>query len=71
MISLVCIGRKPDGVCLVVGSCCCGFKENSNSESQVRVKVIKVLDHHSRRLEMQCQVLIDPQISGLLTSMQF
>nr|XP_043623880.1 uncharacterized protein LOC122595563 [Erigeron canadensis] len=25
-------GRKPDGVCLVVGSCCRGFKENSNSD---------------------------------------
>ncbi|KAI3789473.1 hypothetical protein L2E82_02270 [Cichorium intybus] len=25
-------GRKPDGVCLVVGSCCRGFKENSRSD---------------------------------------
>ncbi|KAL3821582.1 hypothetical protein ACJIZ3_007487 [Penstemon smallii] len=25
-------GRKPDGVCLVVGSCCRGFKENSTSD---------------------------------------
>ncbi|PWA92607.1 hypothetical protein CTI12_AA078090 [Artemisia annua] len=25
-------GRKPDGVFLVVGSCCHGFKENSNSD---------------------------------------
>ncbi|KAK2988662.1 hypothetical protein RJ640_026089 [Escallonia rubra] len=25
-------GRKPDGVCLVVGSCCRGFEENSTSD---------------------------------------
>lgn len=25
-------GRKPDGVCLVVGSCCRGFKDNSTSD---------------------------------------
>ncbi|XP_057786494.1 uncharacterized protein LOC131003943 isoform X2 [Salvia miltiorrhiza] len=25
-------GRKPDGVCLVVGSCCRGFKENTTSD---------------------------------------
>lgn len=25
-------GRKPDGVCLVVGSCCRGFKENTKSD---------------------------------------
>lgn len=25
-------GRKPDGVCLVVGSCARGFKDNSNSD---------------------------------------
>ncbi|KAI3465616.1 hypothetical protein Pfo_022279 [Paulownia fortunei] len=25
-------GRKPDGVCLVVGSCCHGFKENTTSD---------------------------------------
>ncbi|KAJ9537623.1 hypothetical protein OSB04_030356, partial [Centaurea solstitialis] len=25
-------GKKPDGMCLVVGSCCRGFKENSNSD---------------------------------------
>ncbi|XP_024979284.1 uncharacterized protein LOC112516462 [Cynara cardunculus var. scolymus] len=25
-------GKKPDGICLVVGSCCCGFKENSSSD---------------------------------------
>ncbi|CAI9090056.1 OLC1v1024745C1 [Oldenlandia corymbosa var. corymbosa] len=25
-------GRKPDGVCLVVGSCCRGFEENSRSD---------------------------------------
>ncbi|KAH6796019.1 hypothetical protein C2S51_037005 [Perilla frutescens var. frutescens] len=26
------LGRKPDGVCLVVGSCCRGFKENTTSD---------------------------------------
>lgn len=25
-------GRKPDGACLVVGSCCRGFEENSRSD---------------------------------------
>ncbi|KAG8364574.1 hypothetical protein BUALT_Bualt18G0011500 [Buddleja alternifolia] len=25
-------GRKPDGICLVVGSCCRGFRENSTSD---------------------------------------
>lgn len=25
-------GRKPDGVCLVVGSCARGFKDNSTSD---------------------------------------
>lgn len=25
-------GRKPDGVCLVVGSCCRGFGNNVNSD---------------------------------------
>lgn len=25
-------GRKPDGMCLVVGSCAHGFKENSSSD---------------------------------------
>ncbi|KAK6120626.1 hypothetical protein DH2020_045621 [Rehmannia glutinosa] len=25
-------GRKPDGICLVVGSCCGGFKENTTSD---------------------------------------
>ncbi|KAK6141191.1 hypothetical protein DH2020_025074 [Rehmannia glutinosa] len=25
-------GRKPDGICLVVGSCCRGFKENTTSD---------------------------------------
>lgn len=25
-------GKKPDGVCLVVGSCCRGFEDNSTSD---------------------------------------
>lgn len=36
-------GRKPDGVCLVVGSCCNGFEENSTSDvifSSASVKLV-------------------------------
>ncbi|CAA0825071.1 Lycopene beta/epsilon cyclase protein [Striga hermonthica] len=34
-------GRKPDGVCLVVGSCCCGFKENTKSDVIVSSASVK------------------------------